>query len=131
VQSRKTLPMRVTASLVATVFGLQWVLLHLVALGISILSPDFSKADSSPSSFGIMESHKDCQVCIVLNEQNQEDYGSQSNISVELVKIEGISRRCDGLLGVKNRYVAHILDPDSFNAPPYPFSSKKPPKYAA
>tara|TARA_Y100001934_G_scaffold272217_1_gene360089 strand:+ start:3147 stop:3572 length:426 start_codon:yes stop_codon:yes gene_type:complete len=131
VQSRITLPMRVTASLLAAVFGLQWILLHLVALGISILSPDFSKADSPSSSFGLMESHKDCQVCIVLKEQNQNDDGSPSNISVELVKIEAISRRGDAFLGVKNLHVAYILDPDSFNAPPYPFSSKKPPKYAA
>lgn len=129
-QTHKTWPAKAVASILAVAFGMQWVLLHVVALSVSALTQ--SPNTSLPESFsGLIENHKDCQACNILAEQHQKDDGSQSNSTPELLKIEGVSDRGARALGVKNLYLAQILDPAYLNHPPSPFPSKKPPKSTA
>ena len=129
-QTHKTWPIRVAASILAVAFGMQWVLLHVVVLGVSVLtlSPDTSPSESSS---GLIESHENCQACNILAEQEQKDESPQSSVTSELLEIEGVSHRISLVSGAKDLYLTQILDPAHLNYPPYHFSSKKPPQSTA
>ena len=121
---------RATTFILVGAFGMQWVLSHVVALGASALAQN-SDASLLKTVSGLIQSHKDCQVCVFLNEEQQKEGRSQSNISLELLNIDFVVDRRVLALEANVFYQTQMLVTDSLNLPPNPFQRKKPPQATA
>ena len=130
VKFHRTWSVRVAASILAIAFGMQWVSLHVVVLGVSSLT-DNPNTFLPKSVSGLIGNHKDCQACNFLNEQQEENGRPLSTITPDLLKIECVANRCMLALESNDFYHTQILSPCSLSRPPNPFLRKKPPKSTA
>jgi len=121
---------RATAFILVGAFGMQWVLSHVVALGASALGQN-SDTSLFKAVSELIQSHKDCQVCVLLNEEQQKEGRSPLNISLELLNIEFVVDRRALILEANVFHQTQILLVDSLNRPSNPFQRKKPPKATA
>lgn len=122
VHPRKRL-VSVAAGILAVSFGMQWVLLHVVVLGVTALT------DNPNTSFsGSTLNHEDCQVCSFLNEKQEKTGGSQLSITPKMVQIEPHRTL---VLGPKDFFLTEILMLYDPNWCANPFQLLKPPKVTA
>lgn len=120
----------VTAGTLAVSFGMQWLMLHLVALGFTVLldEPDTALL-KSPSA--LMENHQNCPVCISLSEQEQQSGDSESTVLPQLSKIEGTAFYRVLVFGPYRFSVTHLSLPADPGWQTNPSKLHKPPQATA
>ena len=121
---------RAIACILTAVFGMQWVLMHVVVFGVSAFSEDTETLFlKSPSV--LIGNHQNCQVCDALSEQQEKSGDSQSGITPEILEIEGLAFHRALMLGADDFLITEILMLYDPNWCANPFKLLKPPKAAA
>ena len=121
---------RAIVCILTAAFGMQWVLMHVVVFGLSGLSQDDGTLFLKPTSV-LLGIHQNCQVCDVISEQQEKSGDSQSGVTPESLKIEGLAFHRALMLGADDFLITEILMLYDPNWCANPFQLLKPPKAAA